>query len=398
MEKLRVVVKEIAYTQNHAKLTPLQRSLFIPILSFASTLYRIALSLRHSLYRFRLFRNHRLPVPVISVGNLTWGGNGKTPMVEFIARWLAESGISPLILTRGYAGGDEARMLERHLFGRPAKIGVGANRAAVAASYFERYGYVDPRSSTSNQKLCLEQKVESHLNLEKIGAVILDDGMQHWSLQRDLEIVMINGLMLWGNCQLVPLGPLREPLTALRRADVAVVHHADLVSEQNLKDIEHVIREVKESLPIFFTRMTPSYFFEVANINSKLPLGALCNTIILCLSAIGSANAFVAAMEKIGASYVDRLDFSDHHVFRARDVEMIRRRLEELEEKFGSKPIVVVTEKDYDRDSEILKHLHPFKVLALCSELQTISHRGCSENGFKKLLKELLRVKLPGAN
>lgn len=69
-------------------------------------------------------------------------------------------------------------MLERHLFGRPAKIGVGANRAAVAASYFERYGYVDPRSSTSNQKLCLEQKVESHLNLEKIGAVILDDGMQ----------------------------------------------------------------------------------------------------------------------------------------------------------------------------------------------------------------------------
>lgn len=69
-------------------------------------------------------------------------------------------------------------MLERHLFGRPAKIGVGANRAAVAASYFERYGYFDPRSSPSNQSLCLDQKVESHLNLEKIGAVILDDGMQ----------------------------------------------------------------------------------------------------------------------------------------------------------------------------------------------------------------------------
>lgn len=69
-------------------------------------------------------------------------------------------------------------MLERHLFGRPAKIGVGANRAAVAASYFGRYGYFDPRSSPSNQSLCLDQKVESHLNLEKIGAVILDDGMQ----------------------------------------------------------------------------------------------------------------------------------------------------------------------------------------------------------------------------
>ena len=100
MEKVRAVVKEIAYAENHAKLSPLKRSVIIPVLSFASSLYTLALSLRHSLYRFRLLRNHRLAVPVISVGNLTWGGNGKTPMVEFIARFLADSGIPPLILTR----------------------------------------------------------------------------------------------------------------------------------------------------------------------------------------------------------------------------------------------------------------------------------------------------------
>ncbi|KAE8125531.1 hypothetical protein FH972_020325 [Carpinus fangiana] len=316
MEKLRVLVNEIAYARDQTKLSTLQRSL-TPVLSFASSLYRVALSFRHCLYHFALLRKHRLPVPVISVGNLTWGGNGKTPMVEFIARWLSDSGISPLILTRGYAGGDEARMLERHLFGTRTKIGVGANRAAIAACCFEIYGYIDPRSSTCDHKLCLDNNVESHLNSGKIGAVILDDGMQHWSLQRDLEIVMVNGLMLWGNRQLLPLGPLREPLTALRRADAAVIHHADLVSEQNLKDIEFMMREVKESLPIFYTRMTPSHFFEVANINSKLTLEALCDAIILCVSAIGSANAFVNAMEKIGASYVDRLDFSDHHVFQA---------------------------------------------------------------------------------
>ena len=100
MEKVRAVVKEIAYAENHAKLSPLKRSVIIPVLSFASSLYTLALSLRHSLYRFRLLRSHRLAVPVISVGNLTWGGNGKTPMVEFIARFLAGSGIPPLILTR----------------------------------------------------------------------------------------------------------------------------------------------------------------------------------------------------------------------------------------------------------------------------------------------------------
>lgn len=69
-------------------------------------------------------------------------------------------------------------MLERHLFGTPTKIGVGANRAAIAACCFERYGYIDPRSSTCDHKLCLDKNVESHLNSEKIGAVILDDGMQ----------------------------------------------------------------------------------------------------------------------------------------------------------------------------------------------------------------------------
>lgn len=79
---------------------------------------------------------------------------------------------------QGYAGGDEARMLQRHLLKRPAKIGVGANRAATAASFFEKYGYIDPCSCKSSERTCTDQKVGSHLKSEKIGAVILDDGMQ----------------------------------------------------------------------------------------------------------------------------------------------------------------------------------------------------------------------------
>ncbi|KAL5583616.1 hypothetical protein UlMin_016058 [Ulmus minor] len=385
MEKLRNTVNKIAYAQDHAKLSPLHRSL-VPLLSIASFLYKIALSLRRSLYHHGIFRRHRLPVPVISVGNLTWGGNGKTPMVELIALSLADSGISPLILSRGYAGGDEARMLQRHLLGRPVKIGVGADRAAIAASFFKKYGYLD------------HHKEQNHISSEKIGAAILDDGMQHWSLHRDLEIVMVNGLMLWGNRRLLPLGPLREPLNALRRADVVVLHHADLISEKNLQDIELMIREIKESVTIFFTRMAPSHFFNVGNINSRKPLEAVSNSILLCVSAVGSANAFVLATKKLGAFFVDQLEFSDHHIFQPKDMERIRRRLEELQNKFGSKPIVIVTEKDYDRDPEILNHLNPFEVLTLCSKLQIIPHKGCTEDSFKKLLKQLVEDKLHGAN
>ncbi|XWS51846.1 hypothetical protein CRYUN_Cryun11dG0017500 [Craigia yunnanensis] len=314
MEKLKLAVKEIAYAQNQAKLSKLHRSL-IPLLSLASSFYGIVLSIRQSLYRYGFFSKHRLPVPVISVGNLTWGGNGKTPMVEFIAKRLADYGISPLILTRGYAGGDEAKMLQRHLLARPVKIGVGANWAATANLFFEKYGYLDCRGSKFFERTYLDQKVGSHISSEKIGAAILDDGMQHWSFCRDLEIVMINGLMPWGNCKLLPLGPLREPLMAIKRADVAIVHHADLVLEQKLKDIELVIQEIKESLPIFYSRMAPSYFFEVRNISTKMHLGAVHDAVVLCVSAIGSADAFVQGMEKIGPIYVDRFDFSDHHSF-----------------------------------------------------------------------------------
>ncbi|GAB2284699.1 hypothetical protein Dimus_019151 [Dionaea muscipula] len=177
MEKLRRVVNEIACTQNFSKLSPSKRAL-VPLLSLSSAIYRFSLSIRQSFYLFGLFRNHRLPVPVISVGNLTWGGNGKTPMVEFMALWFTDSGISPLILSRGYAGGDEVKMLQRHLLGTSAKFGVGANRVTTALCFIERYGHVDPGTSNWAENLCSDEKVGNQLYNGGISIAILDDGMQ----------------------------------------------------------------------------------------------------------------------------------------------------------------------------------------------------------------------------
>ncbi|KAL2322670.1 hypothetical protein Fmac_027049 [Flemingia macrophylla] len=390
MEKLRRVVNEIAYTDSVyiSKLPPLGRSL-VPLLSVASKLYELALSLRHALYQHRFFQVHRLPVRVISVGNLSWGGNGKTPMVEFIALCFSRSGISPLILSRGYGGGDEVNMLRRHLHGTTTRFGVGPNRAAVASHLIHKYGCIDIGKSSCHDR--------QYHDSEKIGVVVLDDAMQHWSLWRDLDIVMVNGLTLWGNLQLLPRGPLREPLTALRRADAVVIHHADLVSEHTLKDIESMVLGIKKSVPIFLTKMDPAYFFEVGIINAKIPLTTLREATILCVSAIGSAEPFVKQIQKMGALYVDRIDFNDHHIFHARDIEMIRAKLEKLERKFGSKPIVVVTEKDYDRDPEILKQIYPFEVFVLCSALKVLPYRGSTEDSFKKFLKDQLKLEMPPA-
>ncbi|KAG6482161.1 hypothetical protein ZIOFF_058792 [Zingiber officinale] len=290
----------------------------------------------------------RLPVPVISVGNLTWGGNGKTPMVEFIARIFLEAGISPLILTRGYAGGDEVKMIQRHLAGTPTRIGVGANRSATAASIFRQHGYMKFNSTLFAEQLSSTQHLRLASGNDKVAVAILDDGMQHWSLSRDVEMVMINGLIPWGNNHLLPRGSLREPLDALCRADITVIHHADLVWT------------------------------------------------VLCVSGIGSPCAFAQVVGKIGPSYVDRLDFDDHHSIQFHDIKLIKERLEELANRFREKIIVVVTEKDYDRDPLILTELHDFDVLVLCCSLHIMTTKGQSEESFKIKLKELLISKHGG--
>ncbi|KAG5597887.1 hypothetical protein H5410_039119, partial [Solanum commersonii] len=396
MEKLRKMVNQIAYTPPQDRLRTLSTLQFslIPLLSLASTLYGFALPLRHRLYHLGLFHKDRLPVPVISVGNLTWGGNGKTPMVEFLAVWLAAAGSSPLILTRGYGGADEAKMFQRHLAGTPVKIGVGANRANTAACFLKRYGRISlcKHGDSDFEKHFSNNKQGNCSYSDQIGVAILDDGMQHISLWRDIEIVMVNAMIPWGNQQLIPLGPLREPLTALTRADIVVIHHADMVSKKDVESIASEVRKVKNSLPIFLSRLTPLYFLKAGNMSCKLALMDIHNTPVLCVSAIGSADSFVERMKKLEPAYVDRLDFSDHHLFQAKDIDMIRLRLQNLQLEFAMKPVVVVTEKDYDRAPEVLKCLDPYEVLVLCSSLQILPHNGNTEDSFKKCMWQHLEV------
>ncbi|CAM8986934.1 unnamed protein product [Rhodiola kirilowii] len=300
----------------------------------------------------------RLPVPVISVGNLTWGGNGKTPMVEFLARLFADSGIPPLILTRGYAGGDEAIMPRRHLEGTSAKIGMCINRSKA------------------------EQREMSVLVSGGIGVAILDDGIQHLSLWRDLDIVMVNATMPWGNSCLIPLGPLREPLPALKRADIVVIHHADLVTEQDMEKLESLMYKIKDDLPIFSTAMVPSHYFKVGNSSCNLPLKVVINATVLCVSGI--------VVEKMGPRLTERLDFSDHHVFQKQDINFIKSKLQDMTRKSVSCSVVVITEKDYDRDPEVFNMLDPYRVLVLCSHLQILPRKGSNMESFATLMEKFL--------
>ncbi|ONK74957.1 uncharacterized protein A4U43_C03F11840 [Asparagus officinalis] len=213
---------------------------------------------------------------------------------------------------------------------------------------------------------------------------------QHLSLFRDVEIVMLNSLMPWGNNHLLPRGSLREPVSALGRADIVVIHHADLASKAQLGIIESTLEKECASASIYFTRLVPSHLFEVKDPHSKLPLSIINNIVVLCVSGIGFPDAFVQSISKIGPLHVDRLDFSDHHVIRADDIGIIRERLEGLQDGFEAKAIVVVTEKDYDRDPITLVEQDDLTILVLCSSIQIIPFKDHTEEDFRMQLSRLL--------
>ncbi|KAK8458510.1 hypothetical protein SEVIR_3G392600v4 [Setaria viridis] len=337
-EKARQLVARLAATPDSAvrDLPFIHRAVTLPLLSAASA------ALRASLLLSRLRPRRALPVPVVSVGNLTWGGNGKTPMVDFLARSFHRLGISPLLLTRGYAGGDEPKMLRRRLSDTSAKIGVGANRAAVASSMLQKYGYIHHSETFhADKKLSAISKLES----SKIGVAILDDGMQHWSLLRDVEIVMVNGLAPWGNTHFIPRGPMREPLSALGRADIVVIHNADLASQVQLKAVRSTIEDNAATCSVFYSRLAPSHIFEVKQPSRRLSLNVLNDKIVLCVSAIGCPNAFIHTVKEMGPLKIDRLDFSDHHFFNAHDLEIIQETVRSLMDQHGKDTIILVTEK-----------------------------------------------------
>ncbi|CAN6334785.1 unnamed protein product [Urochloa humidicola] len=383
-EKARQLVASLAATPDSAvrDLPFVHRALSLPLLSAASAALRAFRLLP------RLRPRRALPVPVVSVGNLTWGGNGKTPMVDFLARGFHRLGISPLLLTRGYAGGDEPKMLWRRLSDTSAKIGVGANRVAVASSMLQKYGYIH-----HSETFCAENKLPatSKLRSDKIGVAILDDGMQHWSLLRDVEIVMVNGLAPWGNTHFIPQGPMREPLSALDRADIVVIHNADLASKVQLKAIRSTIEDNAAACSVFYSRLAPSHIFEVKQPLRRLPLNLLNDKIVLCVSAIGCPNAFIHTVKEMGPLKIDRLDFSDHHFFNAQDLKMIQETVKNLMDQHGKDTIVLVTEKDYDRDPEALRTLDA-KVLVLSSSLQIMNHKEQGEDEFMRKVKEIIVV------
>jgi tetraacyldisaccharide 4'-kinase len=300
-----------------------------------SLVYGAAARLHAWLYAQGIYTTKRLNTPVISVGNLTVGGTGKTPMVLWLAERFLEEGKHVAILSRGYRGSggtsDEVEMMKERL-GDRVVFGVGPDR------------YVEGR------------RIEAE---EPVNVFLLDDGFQHLELVRDVDIVLVDSTTLDSKKWLLPAGSMREPLSALRRASAVVLTRVS--SEGSDSAAINAIRKVAAPLPAFsaetkllgFRCVSGGQHVQAAEDElPPQPVFAFCG--------IGNPTAFLSDLKRWGIVVAGQQVFADHHSYTAHDA----RTLEAHARRAGAKALLT-TEKDVQN----LKKLHFSELPLYCCRI-----------------------------
>jgi tetraacyldisaccharide 4'-kinase len=323
------------------------------VLSALAGGYRGLLGAREWLYGHGVLRSRSLPCPVVSIGNLTVGGTGKTPAVELAAQTLAELGRRVAIVSRGYRrrssgiqvvadtasvrldpsdAGDEPFLLARRLPG--VAVVVGANRYEAARLAVERFG---------------------------VTAIVLDDGFQHRTLDKDVEIVMVRARHPWGNGQLLPHGPLRESLGALARAALVVAagaEHAD-----DLDDVRQAVARYAPGVPVVGARYVPVECWEASRLRPHRP-DDLAGRRLVAFAGLASPEGFSLTLRALGVDVAHFQTFVDHHWYSADDLAALDARAAAL----GAEGLVT-TEKDWVRLRDVRHPRRPIHVVSVRLQL-----------------------------
>jgi tetraacyldisaccharide 4'-kinase len=300
-----------------------------PLLTTFSYPYSWAHQLRLQAYHKQWAAVRRLPCRVISIGNLTLGGTGKTPVVEVVAGLLQQEGVRVCVLSRGYGGraqsgitvvsdgerclvppevaGDEPVLLAEHLAALP--VIVGKDRYAAGMFAVERFG---------------------------VDAIVLDDGFQHVQLARDLDILLLDALRPFGNGRLFPRGELRDRPAAIARADAIVLTRWESDTAPSLL----VPQLCRSNLPLFCSQHTPLDLRVLAD-GHILPLASLKGQRIVAFCGIGRPHHFRLTLQRLGAEIVTFVAFPDHYPYMRSEIEQLV-----VVAKQRRADILVTTEKD----------------------------------------------------
>lgn len=280
-----------------------------------SWVYSFGHAVRRCAYSIGLARAYRPPVRTVSVGNITVGGTGKSPLVEFLCTRLKEQGVNAAVVRRDRAAWpsnadltDELRVFSENVPDVPQYAG-------------------------SSKSECVRQACVSDPDV-----VVVDDGFQTLSLQRDLDIIVINATAPFGNGRLIPAGTLREPVRALSRAGAVVLNHSSDITPEDKKALVARIGE-QTSAGIFEAEYVVD---SVKNLSGEsVDLSAMKDKRVFAFCGIGSPGGFICTLEGMGCIVEGKSVFQDHHVYSAADLLRIR----EDADKCGAE-MIVTTQKD----------------------------------------------------
>jgi tetraacyldisaccharide 4'-kinase len=236
-------------------------------LSPFSLLYRVVVGARNSLYEKGVFKSHSLQALTVSIGNITVGGTGKTPLVAYVARILAEGGEKVCVLTRGYKRENPQK---RVLVSDGEKILADVKKAGDEP--LELAGKLLGVAAVIADANRVEAGNWARANLG-ITAFVLDDAFQHRRARRDLDIVCLDAMNPFGDKKLLPAGILREPLANLKRAEAVVVTRANLIAENRLAGLKAQISELNPNCRIFVSKNKISNLVNLNEFNAKTPSG-----------------------------------------------------------------------------------------------------------------------------
>jgi tetraacyldisaccharide 4'-kinase len=317
------------------------------VLFWLSRVYGGLQNLRSHAYRHHLIASRRLPCRVVSIGNITVGGTGKTPMTLFVAERLRQSGYRVVVISRGYGGsarktgtiisdaqgvcadpetaGDEPYLLASHLKGIP--VIVGRNRYCVGQMAMDRF---QPQ------------------------VIVLDDGFQHMRLVRDVDLVLLDYHKPFGNCHLLPRGTLREPQSALERSDAIVLTRCPQPPRAQSSPTDRLLKYPSQQTPVFASSHAPCLYRLPGNKRAsaaELSLsdivdqpGVIPRNPVVAFSGIARNDDFRQTLDALGFNIARFIEFPDHHWYADRDLATIEQAAGQ-----SSATRLVTTEKDFVR-------------------------------------------------
>ncbi|MCK4590618.1 MAG: tetraacyldisaccharide 4'-kinase [Candidatus Latescibacteria bacterium] len=284
------------------------------LLWVCSLIYGLAVWLWLLGYRWRLFRRSSLTTKVISVGNITLGGTGKTPLVALLARILQEREKRVAVLSRGY-----------RRRGKGIKIISDGKKILSNPQEAGDEPYLLAKSLRNIPVIVGKDRVQAgRLTTEKFASeiLLLDDGFQYLKLRRDLDIAVIDAANPFGNGHLLPRGILREPLSSLKRAHLFCLTRVD--QARKLGELENRLNTLNPKTPIVECIHSPCFLRKLPD-GPQVGLERLSGRRVVAFSAVGNPEGFEQSLVKLGAQLVGRMRFKDHHRYSVKDLERIAR-------------------------------------------------------------------------